>query len=169
MIHNLKSGFILIVARDHMIIHRSGTRDVGGQVIRMRRSKNRNIALALCPSGGICRMGMCDTADPFPVFIEHCVGLSIRRRSQFTFDDLTIKINDHHMIRRQFLIRNPAGFNGKYSLITIRDTYITKGKKDQSQFRQLHVALIGFFFYGCITHDAKVSKKIKNYNDSKYR
>ena len=90
-------------------------------------------------------MRVYNTAYFGKMFVQHGMGLGIRRRFKITFYDVILKINHHHIIGFQVRIGNTAGFDGEHPHLPVKTTDIPECIKYQPPFGKFHITFKGFY------------------------
>src|SRR5579862_5204880 len=92
-------------------------------------------------------MSMRNSTNTVPVFVQNRMRGGIRRRAQFSINQLAVKIEDDHFLRRKFVVRDTAGLNRKDAEPAVCGTDVAKCKIDEPKFWKLDICLICRFLY----------------------
>src|SRR5659263_754672 len=92
-----------------------------------------------------------DTADERSTInseftIKNCMGRGIGGRIQCSFDNLSFKIDNHHVFRLEVEIRHPRRLYREHSLLRIEGRHITPRVLRKTADRYLPVCGPGFLF-----------------------
>ena len=87
---------------------------------------------------------MHDPADLIKALVEPCVSGCIGGRVHRTLHLIAVEVNDHHVLRSEFFVRNTARFDDKKPFFPVNAAYVAPRKCDQSILRKKHVGFIDF-------------------------
>ena len=112
----------------------------------MCRAQRRNRQPRLCPGGRVRGVSMHHTAKRRITPIQRQMGRRVRRRTPFTVNDVSFKIDHHHIVSLHGVIRHTARLNHDQPLLAIDSADVTPGEGDQAIAGQIHVGFKDLLF-----------------------
>ena len=141
-----KSGVLFIISLDFLGSHLAGAGDLAVEIVAVGGSKRWNALSCLskgCRAGG---MSVCNAAYVREGLVKFDVRGSVRRRVEVALDDLTVKVNDHHILRLHNVVLHARGLDDYKPLLAVDSRNVAPGEGDQTVLRQKHISLVNFFF-----------------------
>ena len=138
-LHNHKAGVAFVVGDDLGLRHRAGHRHVAAEIVGVRRVETPDRHLRLRECRGELRMRVHDASAA-----ERTVELQMRRRirrgAECTVDHpARLDRYEHHVHRRQLLIRDAARLDGEEPRFVVRARHVAERLDHQAGARQGHV------------------------------
>ena len=124
---NHKPRVPFVLSFDFRLRERSRAGDVAVKIIGVRGAVKRNRPPRLCKRGGKRRVRVHDSAERGKCPVKLQMGGRIGRGAQRPFDDVAFKIDDDHIFRPHFLVRNARGFDDEKPLLSVDFAHVPPG------------------------------------------